>query len=104
MFDIINILSYNGSMACLSAWRRSMLITRRDNLTAQITSINTVIDAAILSGKVNSIEFDSGEGKQKTSYRSLNELQKMVDGLEIRLDQVLNALRGAGVVNMGLKR
>jgi len=91
-------------MACLSPWRRKIYIDRRNKLTNQILALDTVIDNAISSGEHVKIRFDSGEGEQESTYRSLNELQKMKNNLELSLDRVLNALSGRGVVNMGLKR
>jgi len=92
-------------MTCnLPSWKRTMLIARRDKLKTQIENIETVIDKAITSGHLSGIEFDSGDGKEKSTYRNLNEIRKFQESLEYEYERVLNRLLCRGVVNLGLRR
>ena len=91
-------------MARLSSWRRTLLIARRDKLIAQIVALDLIVDKGIDRAHLSGIEFDSGEGRQKTTYRNLNEVLRAREDLETELNRVLNRLCCRGVVNMGLKR
>lgn len=91
-------------MVCLPSWKRKRLILRRDKLISQIDALDITMDEAITSGKFASYEFDSGEGKQKTTYRSINELEKLRETLEARLARVFNELSCRSVVNLNLNR
>lgn len=91
-------------MPCLPSWKITALKARRDKLVSQLDLMDTTIDSAIESGRFTSLELDSGEGKEKSVYRSLSVLIKSRDALENELTRVLNKLTGRGVVNLGLKR
>jgi hypothetical protein len=91
-------------MACLSAAKRAELIARRDKLITQIAAMDDAIDEGIDRAHLSSIEFDSGDGKEKSSYRNINEVIKARDALELELARVNNRLCGRGVVNMTLRR
>jgi hypothetical protein len=91
-------------MSCLSATRRTALIARRDKLIAQIAAAETTLDNAIERGHLTSIEMDSGDGKEKSSYRNPEDLRKFINNLELSLERVLNTLACRGVVNFALRR
>ncbi len=91
-------------MVCLPSWKRNRLKLRRDKLIAQIDALDITMDEAIASGKIVSYEFDSGEGKQKATYRSINELEKLRETLEARLARIFNELACRSVVNLNLNR
>ena len=81
-----------------------MLIAQRDKVKTFLDAIDAAFLAGLTNANISSYEFDSGEGKQKTSYRNVNELMKARDALEIEYSRILNRLCGRGVVNFGLKR
>ena len=91
-------------MSCLPQWKRTQLQAKLIKLRAQSIAVEDVIDKAILSGNLSNIEFDSGEGKQKSGYRSLNELQKYSMTLDTRIEQLENRLLCKGLINIGMKR
>ena len=92
-------------MACrLPAWKRNFLITQRDRIAAQLTSIEDAIDKSISTGNISNYEFQDGEGKQKTTYRNINQLLEARDALELEYERILNRLCCRGVVNLGLNR
>lgn len=91
-------------MSCLSQWKRTILQAQLVKLREQYTSLQDTIDKAITKGHLSNIEFDSGEGKQKSSYRSLNELQKYEKELEQRIESLENRLQCKGLINLNLSR
>lgn len=91
-------------MPCLPAWKKKLLIAKRDRLTTQLESIEIVIDNAIATGTISNYELDTGQGKQKVTYRNINELTKARSALELELARVMNKLCCRGVVNLGLRR
>lgn len=91
-------------MPCLPAWKKSLLIARRDKLITQLTAIETAIDEGLTNANISSYEFDSGDGKQKTSYRNLNEVFKARETLELELERTYNQLRQVGLLNMSMRR
>ena len=91
-------------MACLSTWKKTLLIAKRDKLIAQITILNDVYTDALATGKISSYKLNTGAGEQQTSYRNINEIKKALDDLETELSSVLNKLCCRGVVNLGLRR
>ena len=91
-------------MSGLPQWRITLYKKRRDALVAQLDELYNTILPALTSGKIKSYEFDSGEGKQKTSYASVTDLQKLIQLLESNLDRIYNKLACTGVVNLNLRR
>ncbi len=93
-------------MSCprIPTWKRRLLIARRDKLEEQLEAIENAIDEGISDSNISSYEFDSGDGKQKTSYRNLNEVLKARETLELEYNRVLNRLCGKGIINLNLTR
>jgi len=88
----------------LPQWRITLYKKRRDQLELMIDELYNTILPALTSGKIKSYEFDSGEGKQKTSYTSVVQLQKLIQLLESNLDRIYNKLACRAVVNLSLRR
>jgi hypothetical protein len=54
--------------------------------------------------RMESYEFDSGEGKQRTTRRTLKEIQNNIDQLEAKERSLINDLYGMGLVAIRLRR
>ena len=91
-------------MSYLPPWKRTALQTQLLALRTQYTSLQDTITSAISSGHISEIEFDSGEGKQKTKYRSLKQLQAFSIILEGQIESLENRLNYKGLVNLNLNR
>jgi len=84
--------------------------TRKARLQSQLTKIqaaltalyDTMLDAA--GQNVKSYTFDSGEGLQKTTRRSLSEIQDQIDRLEAKERHLINELSNMGLVSIKLRR
>jgi hypothetical protein len=53
---------------------------------------------------VQSYAFDSGEGSQRTTRRSLKDIQDSLDRLYARENHLINALYNMGIVSIKLRR
>ena len=91
-----------GEMGYIDA-RRQRLARRLAAVQAQIEQLETVMLEMASTG-VSSYEFDSGEGKQRTTRRSLDEIKKTLDGLYANEDHYVNELSGMGIVSIRLRR
>lgn len=91
-------------MSCLSTTRRAELEAERDTLIAQLTVLNTAITSAMTTGHIQSYSLDTGEGKQTTKYRSIDEMFKARDLIQSQIDTINRKLRGTGLVNINLRR
>jgi flagellar biosynthesis/type III secretory pathway protein FliH len=91
-------------MSCLSAERRAELEEQRDQLEAIITELNTAIIAGAKSAHMTSYELDTGAGKQKVTYKNINELHRAIKGFQNSLDRVNSMLDGTSVVDFQLRR
>ena len=88
----------------LSSWKRTQLQARLIKKREQYLALEIIIDKAIASGNLNKIEFDSGEGKEESSYRSLVSLQQYQRTLEQDIENLENRLQCKGLVNLNLTR
>ena len=91
-----------GEMGYIDA-RRQRLARRLAAVQAQIEKLETVMLKMAATG-VSSYEFDSGEGKQRTTRRSLDEIKKTLDGLYATEDHYVNELSCMGIVSLRLRR
>ena len=91
-------------MSCIPSSVRTVLEARLVTLTARYTLLSATIDKAIESGHLSGIEWDSGEGKQKSSFRNLNEIRRYEKELENEISRIEDRLAGKGLVNMRLFR
>jgi hypothetical protein len=91
-------------MTCLPQWKITQLQNRLIKLREQSDRLETIIDNAIDSGVLSGIEFDSGEGKEKSTYRSLPQLQLYQKQLWQSIENLENRLQCKGLINVGLNR
>lgn len=104
ILDNFPAITQNRDMSCLTASTRSRLLARKTTLETLITAAEAALTSALETGDVESYTFDSGEGSQRTKYRSLEDIQKNLDWLYSRLDFITRRLNGTGIVNLNLRR
>ena len=90
-------------MSCLSTSTKADIQAKIVRLQAQLEIVNNTLDGA-LEGDVLEYRFDSGEGSQRTEYRTFSDLTKTVDWIESRINYYTNRLNGAGLSNLNLRR
>lgn len=91
-------------MAC-NVNRLNYYVTKINNFLDLREKLDTAFENAMLTGEVKSYTFDSGEGRQTTSYRSLQELQDAMDFLDSRIDWYMRkASSGGGLVSVNQRR
>lgn len=82
--------------------------SERIRLTARLKKIESVIsnleDAMLNFNNVQGYTFDSGEGKQATTYRSVAEIEKSLSRLEASADLIRRKLDGRSNPAMNLRR
>ena len=91
-------------MSYLDPALQSVIRSRIVRKQAQLDSAYDALDEALKNAEIQSYQFDSGEGKQATTRRKPEELQKMISMLESDIARLYNRLSGKGVVNMSLRR
>ena len=89
-------------MGCLDSTRIAEIQTQLVSLKANLAAIDTAISDGTLH--ITSYTFDSGEARQRTEYKSLDELFKTRDLIQSQIDRLNRILRGQGVVNLNLRR
>lgn len=90
-------------MSCLSTSTRSDIQTKITRLQAQLVIANDTLDSAV-GNEILEYRFDSGEGSQRTEYRTFSEMTKIIDWLESRIDYLTRRLNGTGLSNLNLRR
>jgi len=83
--------------------RRTIIINRLAKVQSQLSKLYDILDEMAETG-VASYEFDSGEGKQRTTRRTLKELQDWRERLEASEMSLLNSKYGNGLVSIRLRR
>lgn len=91
-------------MACISSERRAELEARKATLDTRIAALDAAYLDALESGGVKSYSFNSGEGSQRTEYRTLEEMQDALDRMEAQRQRIINILAGKGIMYSGLRR
>ena len=84
--------------------------TRKSRLRAQLAKVQTAL--ALLyeqlteqsASSVQSYQFDSGDGSQRTTRRKLSEIQDQIERLEATEDWLTRELGGLGLVVTQLRR
>jgi len=83
--------------------RKARLQSQLVKIQAALTSLyDTLGDSS--TQNVKSYTFDSGEGLQKTTRRSLSEIQTEIDILEAKERWLINELSNMGLVSIRLRR
>lgn len=91
------------NMSCLTTSRRAEILARISKLEAQLVIANDTLDSG-LSTDIREYRFDSGEGSQRVEYKTFDEMTKIVDWLESRIDYLRRKLNGTGLLSMNLRR
>jgi hypothetical protein len=89
-------------MGCLDSTRVAEIQATITVLTANLTAINAAITSGTLH--VKSYTLDTGEARQMTTYRSLEDLFKTRDLIRSQIDTLNRKLRGQGLVNLNVRR
>lgn len=88
-------------MGCLTASERSRLTARLEKYE---TMIDALYDAFLNFDDVKGYTFDSGAGKQATTYRTTTELERTISRLTATADQIRRKLNGTSNPAMNLRR
>lgn len=83
--------------------RKARLQRQLARVQAQIAALDDVLLEMSASGAL-SYMFDSGEGSQRTTRRSLKEIQDSVDRLYATESHLINELYNMGLVSVKLRR
>jgi 6-phosphogluconolactonase (cycloisomerase 2 family) len=83
--------------------KKALMTTQLTQVQAALTSAYTALTEGAASG-VESYAFDSGEGSQRTTRRSLKEMQDIIDVLEAKQDHLINELYNMGLIAVALRR
>lgn len=83
--------------------RKARLQAQLTQVQSSLTNLYSVMLEMATTG-ASSYAFDSGEGSQRTTRRSLNEIQDMIDRLEAKERHLINELYGMGIINVRLRR
>lgn len=90
-------------MTVLSADKRAELEAKKTKLEALYDKAYASYEAA-LESSAQSYRFDSGEGSQSVTKRSLKELTDTMEHLEAQIDHIDRRLNGKLVVNLDMRR
>ena len=83
--------------------RRAILLARLRRVQSALAKLYATYDD--LSGlMLSSSEFDSGDGRQRSTRRKLDEVQDNIDRLEASEMSLINDLYNMGIVSMRLRR
>lgn len=88
----------------------SYISERRARIARQLAAVqaqlNILYDAMLemVATGVQSYEFDSGEGKQRTTRRTFKDTQDLIDRLEAKEASLLNSKYSNGLVTIRLRR
>lgn len=88
-------------MACLTADRRAELEEQLTRKEIQLTTLYTSLEN--FDG-IQEYQFSSGEAMQKTKYRSLTEIQGIIDKVEAQISRIRRILGNDGLNNIILRR
>lgn len=91
-------------MACISAAKRTYLLNKLKKKTAQLEALEAAYLVALGNSEIERYTFDSGDGRQSTTRRSPEALQKLINTLESEIELIQRQLTPSGLVNMNLRR
>lgn len=84
--------------------------TRKSRLQAQLVRVQAALTSLYdqlteqSASSIQSYEFDSGDGKQRTTRRKLSDIQEQIEKLEATEDWLTRELGGLGLVVTQLRR
>jgi len=83
---------------------------RKSRLRAQLAKVQTALaslyDQLIeqSASSVQSYQFDSGDGSQRTTRRKLSEIQNQIEVLEASEEHIINELYNMGLTSIQVRR
>jgi hypothetical protein len=83
--------------------RKSRLRAQLAQIQAALTSLYTQLGEQAVSS-VQSYQFDSGDGSQRTTRRKLSEIQDQIERLEATEDHLINELYNMGLTSIQVRR
>jgi hypothetical protein len=83
--------------------RKARLENQLTAIQTQIDNLNTVMTEMATTG-AQSYMFESGEGSQRTTRRSLKEILDSLDRLYATESHLINAIYRMGIVSIKLRR
>jgi hypothetical protein len=83
--------------------RKSRLQAQLAQIQAALTSLYTQLGEQAVSS-VQSYQFDSGDGSQRTTRRKLSEIQDQIERLEATEDHLINELYNMGLTSIQVRR
>lgn len=83
--------------------RKSRLQNQLTLVQTQIDNLSSVLTEMSLTG-AHSYSFSSGEGEQRTTRRTLKEIQDSLDRLYATEAHLINELYNMGIVSIKLRR
>ena len=84
--------------------------TRKSRLRAQLTKVQAALTSLYdqlteqSASSVQSYQFDSGDGSQRTTRRKLSEIQDQIERLEATEEHLINELYNMGLTSIQLRR
>lgn len=83
--------------------RKAIIKSQLARIDAALTALYTQLGEQAVSS-VQSYQFDSGDGSQRTTRRKLSEIQDQIEKLEASYEHYLNELYSMGVIVTQLRR
>lgn len=84
--------------------------TRKSRLQAQLVKVQAALTSLYdqlteqSASSVQSYQFDSGDGSQRTTRRKLSEIQDQIERLEATESHIFNELYNMGLTSIQLRR
>lgn len=88
----------------------SYVTSRRTRLQQQLTLVQAMLATLyanlteLSASSVSSYDFESGEGRQRASRRSLKDVQDQIERLEATEEHLINELSNMGLISVALRR
>jgi hypothetical protein len=83
--------------------RKARLKAQLAQIQAALTSLYTQLGEQAVSS-VQSYQFDSGDGSQRTTRRKLSEIQDQIERLEATEEHLINELYNMGLTSVQVRR
>jgi hypothetical protein len=83
--------------------RKARLKFQLAQVQAALTSLYTQLGEQAVSS-VQSYQFDSGDGSQRTTRRKLSEIQDQIERLEATEEHLINELYNMGLTSIQVRR